>query len=720
MRKRALAVLLVLQLPVIAFGASHRVRTIGGVEIGPGHRDATGYQARFSAPMRMTRTCDGAFVVADRGNHTIRRFTRDGVVTTLAGTPFERGASDGKPGKFRGPEGVTLAPDCSIWVADTFNHAIRRITPDGTVSTIAGQPGVSGDADGRGSDARFVEPSDIAFDPVSGDAYVADMHTSKLRVVKSDGRVSTIDSPVTQPTALAFGPQGHLVVMELGQGFMYARTGSSWKRLTVNPRPYPGDAVVTADGVIFYTDDFNNTINSIRIDGSEPRIIVGEYAKGGFSDADGSAVRMWQPVGIEFDGDSIVFSDSRNHVLRRLTGDRVRTFAGQVAILGANDGPVSEARFARPTDAVEGPDGTIYVAEWYSVRKITPDGYVTTIAGDTNTPGRVDGPGAAARFNGLSGIVLNEGTGELFVNDVVDHTIRRISPDGTVTTVVGVAGQTGTQNGIGTAARLNYPYGLGIDPAGNLYLAEVGNHAIRKVAAGTYEVSTFAGVNGVIGGGDGPANAPRFFNPWDVDVDDNGVVYVIDENTHVVQKIENGQVTTLAKTSIRYRNFEIAVAPDGQVYTAESQSVVIRRVSNGELVSFVGEEHEPGFIDGRADRARVSAAGGLDISRNGRMIIADTENRAIRIVELIEGATVDSFAALPDQIAEGGSTRLEWCTTEADSVIIGGIGAVAACGSMTVSPSATTTYVIRAVGGGRSEEQSVSVRVKPRRQRSVR
>jgi len=232
-----------------------RVRTLAGSTGGAGHRDATGRDARFASPAHLAIGCDGAIVLPDSANHTIRRISPDGVVTTIAGSPYMRGSADGSAGLFNSPAGVAVAPDCSVWVADTGNHTIRRISTSGTVSTVAGVVGSSGTNDGSGSAARFNDPTDLAFDPASGDAFVADHGNASIRRVTSAGRVTTLAAPtpaLNQPEGVAFDTTGRLIVSELyGNAIRFRRTDGNWSPGTFTPPALPPDPLAGPHGTGF-------------------------------------------------------------------------------------------------------------------------------------------------------------------------------------------------------------------------------------------------------------------------------------------------------------------------------------------------------------------------------------------------------------------------------------------------------------------------------------
>ena len=224
----------------------------------------------------------------------------------------------------------------------------------------------------------------------------------------------------------------------------------------------------------------------------------------------------------------------------------LQTVAGSPGVTGSTNG-ASGALFNFPNGIAVDPAGNIYVADMNNnlVRKITPAGSVSTLAG-SGAAGSTDGTGTAASFNGPAGVVA-DAAGNVYVADYYNYTIRKITAAGVVTTLAGRAGRHGTTNGAGTIARFYYPADLAVDAAGNLYVADQGNNEVRMVTpAGA--VSTFAGsVNGTAGSADGTGTGARFNQPGGIAVDAAGVVYVADQGNNLVRKITAGiVVTTLA------------------------------------------------------------------------------------------------------------------------------------------------------------------------------
>ena len=213
----------------------------------------------------------------------------------------------------------------------------------------------------------------------------------------------------------------------------------------------------------------------------------------------------------------------------------VTTFAGGAK--GSADGTGADARFYRPRGVAVDGDGNVYVAdnENHTIRKITPAGVVTTLAGTAGSSGSADGTGAAARLTSPFGVAV-DGDGNVYVADSSNHTIRKITPAGVVTTLAGTAGSSGSADGTGADARLRYPYGVAVDGDGNVYVADNSNHTIRKITpAGV--VTTWAGTYPERGFSDGRGPFARFQNPYGVAVDGDGNVYVADSSNHAIRKI---------------------------------------------------------------------------------------------------------------------------------------------------------------------------------------
>ncbi|HEX7829870.1 MAG TPA: NHL repeat-containing protein [Thermoanaerobaculia bacterium] len=499
------------------------VTTIAGVANQPGTTDGAGAAARFRYPLGIAVDRPRNLIyIADSYNHTIRRMTPSGVVTTLAGLGGTSGTTNatGAAARFTYPLGVEVDAEGTIFVADTSNHAIRRVTPQGVVTTLAGVLRSSGSSDGFGAQASFDFPYDLALDPTTGNFYVSDHGNDTIRKVTPDGRVTTVaGNPVASGD-------------EDGPG-----TNALFDA--------PWGLAVDASGNVYVADHGNQKIRKIT-----PAAVVSTFSGDGFTGSGNGAIataRFNRPSGVAVmpDGTTIVIGDAENAALRFIANGQVSTFVGSVPANGVVNATGTAARFHFPYGVVVDAAGNTYVSESScAIRKITPQGVVTTFAGMPGFAGSTDGQGTNARFNGPKGLAIDK-NGNLYVADTSNHAIRKITPQGLVTTLAGKAGEFGSTNGSGSQARFYLPWSVAVDPQGNVYVADSYNHNIRIIEpAGV--VTTFAG-GGIAGYYDGVGTNADFRYPIGIAIDGARNLYVADWGNEVIRKItQAGAVSTIA------------------------------------------------------------------------------------------------------------------------------------------------------------------------------
>lgn len=310
---------------------------------------------------------------------------------------------------FSSPADVAVDAAGNLYVADYWNDRIQKITPAGVVSTLAGTGNI-GSINGIGKLASFNGPTGVAVDG-SGNVYVADSGNNLIRKITPDGTVSTLAG-----TVVAVDTSNTVTSAPLFSG--------------------PSGVAVDASGNVYVADAGNNRICIVS------------------------------PSGV------------------------TRTLAGKGGA-GSNNGAGTAATFDNPTGVAVDVSGNVYVADLLNniIRKISPAGVVSTLAGNGSI-GSKDGIDTAARFYFPNSLAVDV-SGNVYVTDDINNLIRKITPDGTVTTLAG-SGVSGVQNGTGTAASFNDPAGITVDASGNLYVADANNNLIRKITPGGV-VSTLAG-----------------------------------------------------------------------------------------------------------------------------------------------------------------------------------------------------------------------------------
>ncbi|WP_170827426.1 BspA family leucine-rich repeat surface protein [Roseivirga sp. 4D4] len=325
--------------------------------------------------------------------------------------------------------------------------------------------------------------------------------------------------------------------------------------------------------------------------------------------------------------------------LNAITGSNTITIAGTGGADFIN-GNGTSAAFAFPAGVAVDNAGNIFVADQdnHVIRKITPSGDVSTFCG-SGIQGFADGSAGVARFDNPKDLAFDN-SGNLLVADLSNNRIRKVAPDGTVTTLAG-SGAAGFINGNGTSAVFRFPAGVAVDAANNVFVADQDNHVIRRITP-TGDVTTFAG-SGTEGFADGSSGVARFDDPKDLAFDNSGNLYVADFQNNRIRKITpDGTVSTLAGsgaagfvngngTSAVFR-FPAGVAVDafGNVCVADQDNHVIRLITpNGDVSTFAGSGIE-GFADGDATTAQFDDPKDITFDNAGNLYVADFENNRIR------------------------------------------------------------------------------------------
>lgn len=383
----------------------------------------------------------------------------------------------------------------------------------------------------------------------------------------------------------------------------------------------------------------------------------------GSTNGTGTSASFNNPLGIDIGPNgNLYITERQNPTIRKITPSGVvTTLAGSTT--GYSDATGTSAQFNTPYDLTVSKDGDVFVADIFNnrIRKVTSSGTVTTFAGSTG--GFSDGTGAGAQFNYPYSITIDTAN-NLYVFDLINRRIRKITPSGIVTTLAG-NGTVGSTNGTGTGATFNNVPGMCCDDEGNLYIASVLSHTIRKVTP-LGVVTTFAGSSGNSGGTDGSLTNARFSGPFDISIDNEGTLYVSDESGRRVRMIRDGQVYTL------------------------------------------GGDGTTGYVDGNQSLSRFSILKGIATNNNGGVFICDYTNNRIRKISI---PTCTDSSQLPTTLnttytsnftkTEG--TWTHFCTEAGElllSLDTNGTGALVNADEIQLKLGAQTTYGYLGVDGG--------------------
>ena len=558
------------------------------------------------------------------------RLDPDGTIARVAGNSRPGYSGDGGPAINAqvSPSGLAVDGAGNLFIADTGNHRIRKVSPNGIITTVAGNgiSGFSGDG-GPAAGAQLLRPGSVAVDG-AGNLFIADTGNKRIRKVSADGLISTVaggGATTQSPPTLGDGGPATSAFINLPQGL-----------------------ALDASGNLFVTD-YVIAEQGYRIRKVSPGGIITTVARGSGQGALANAVAV--------DGAGTLFITEQNSfvsyfgVILKIAPDGSSTkVAGGGTVDGGDGVPATSVRIEIPTGVAVDRAGNLFITDYSNrVRKVSPDGMITTVAGSGNAPFSGDGgPAASAQLSNPVGVAV-DAAGSLYLADLGNQRVRKVSPARAITTVAGVgtAGYSG-DGGQAASSQLNWPAGVAADNAGNVFILDFDGNRVRKVAPSGIITTVAGNGTGGFSGDGGPATTAQLsfscFNTicGGLAVDSAGNLYVADSDNGRVRRISaaDGVITTVAGNGGSTFSGDggpatsaelglptgLAVDAAGNLFIADAYNARIRKVSpNGIITTVVGGATAAGFSGdgGLATSARLDFPVGVAVDIAGNLFIAD-------------------------------------------------------------------------------------------------
>jgi sugar lactone lactonase YvrE len=621
--------------------------------------------AQLNAPFGLAIDSTGNLFIADGLNHRIRKVTPAGVISTVAGNGIVGLSGDGGPAtsaQLVGPAGIAIDTGGNLFIVD--GARVRKVIPAGIISTVAGTglTGFSGDG-GPATAAKLFNPDGITVD-LTGNLFIAEFLNmppagARVRKVTPDGIISTV---VGTGTA-GFSGDGGLATLAQLNG--------------------PASVSVDAAGNLFIADQLNARIRKVTYGG-----IISTVAGTGTNGLTGdggsaTAAQLYGPGGVAVDAAGTVFiADSIG--IRKVTPARIIFTIVGSGFSGDGD-LATNAELNSPSGINVDPSGNVYIADIQNrrIRKVTPAGIISTVAGTGIAGSWGDGGPAIAAQLGFPVTVASDIAGNLFIADLAGGWVRKVTPAGVITTVAGngTFGFSG-DGGPATAAALNNPNGLAVDTSGNVFIADTFNSRVRKVTpAGIISTVAGTGVAGFSGDG-GPATAAEINAPTSLAIDSIGNLFIADRSNQRIRKVTPaGIISTvtgtgtagfsgdggLATSAQLNGPHSISVDVAGNLFIADQLNARIRKVTAAGIISTVAGSGAGGRTgdSGPALVAQLNA-GAIAVDAAGNLFIADGINRVRKVTFTEEaffsiadrgGVSLQSSGTLPTTIVGYASVK---------------------------------------------------------------
>lgn len=672
--------------------------------------------AQLFFPTCIARDATGNTYIADCFNHRIRKVSTNGIISTFAGNGNWGYGGDGgqaTSAELFFPTGVAADASGNIYIADGSNNRIRKVNTSGVISTFAGNgaAGYIGDG-GPATLAELNDPTGVAVD-LFGNVLIADKNNGRIRVVNSSGVISTIAGNGTQSYS---GDGGPATSAELNNpwsvtadysGNVYVADYSNNRVRKLTPNCYDSVTISNIKNVTCIgAGDGSATATA---SGGTPPYTYSWVPSGGTGSAASGLTAGTYTVNVHDAGSC---SGSATVTITR-PPYTINTYAGNGAGGDAGDGgQATAAELSYPVQIAMDGSGNLYIADFVDnkIRKVTPSGTITTIAGNGSNGFSGDGGQATNAELGSPPGVAVDGAGNIYIADQANDRIRVVNSSGIISTFAGNGGNGFSGNGgQATAAELSYPADVAIDSKGNVYIDDAGNECIRQVTPAGI-ISTYAGNTKTGFSGDGgPATNAELDGPVSISIDGADNLYIADLDNYRIRMVTpSGIITTIAgsnsvggfygdggpATAAELNKPWKAVAdPAGNIYIADASNERVRMIDKtGTIVTIAGNGTAAFSGDGGlARKAELSNPDGLALDASGNLYIADQGNNRVRKLYACPYCSLTTTASVVNNVSCNGNSD-----GSAQAIASAGIGQY----TYSWSPVGGTSAAVSGLGSG--------------------